>query len=846
MRFSPCTGPGRHAVWAVAATVALAALGFTFSAPAALAQPAAPAAGDPAPTDPVSPGDQAAGDPDEPLTFLDSVTVTATLRPAPVRDTPGMVSVIDDVAIEERLVQNMADLVKYEPGVYVENNVTRLGLNGFNIRGIGGNRVMTQVDGVQTSEQFDFGPFNVHQVSLDIDTLKSVEIVRSANSALYGSDALGGVVSLFTKDPGDYLRGRRFHAGAKTTWDGRADGLSGNLSLAAGTERFQASLFASATRGNEIRNKGTVETNDDTRTVPNPQDLVGSQMLAKIVFNASPGNMLRASAEVYDTRVETAVLSQQGSAQFSPTFRIDTTDYDAVDTQERLRLSIDHTLVDRGGFDQLSWRIYGQRNDTSQVVDDARTTFGFGPPMGSLRHGTVDFDQAGYGTSAQGQKWLGDPEGGVLFSFGATYKTDHFDVLRDAREVNARSGAVIPSRLIYPTKYFPESDVAEAGAYLQGEIQLGRVTLVPGVRYDHFTLDADQADSVFLASLNPVPADFSADAVSPKFGIAARLSDIVTVHAQYAGGFRAPPYSNINTGFTNFRGGYTTLPNAALRAETSDNVEVGIRSAFARASFDLTTFLNYYDDFIELSEPRLQSPHAAARVPEPEPRAGGDQGGRDARRGLPQRQRDAARKLRPHPRHRHLEGRNGGAAGAGDPARIRRPERGRPRSALRPALRSLGRRDLLPDGRVVPAGRDRRGRGGSVLAGRVRHRRPHRVRLAHGGPHVPARPAEPDRRQVLRVVERAGAAGGRPGHRPLLEPRNQPGRLTGVRLVATRRRREPDLAPAASGQSAATCRTMKHAPRRPPACAVPPPGAVPAGCLVRLAAVVVGPDPPAA
>ncbi len=158
-------------------------------------QPDEPASGEVQPTD-------------DPLTFLDSVTVSATLRPAPVRETPGMVSVIDSETIEERLTQNFADLVKYEPGVYVENNVTRLGLNGFNIRGIGGNRVMTQVDGVQTSEQFDFGPFNIHQVGLDVDALKTVEIVRSANSALYGSDALGGVVSLFTKDPADYLGGR--------------------------------------------------------------------------------------------------------------------------------------------------------------------------------------------------------------------------------------------------------------------------------------------------------------------------------------------------------------------------------------------------------------------------------------------------------------------------------------------------------------------------------------------------------------------------------------------------------------------------------------------------------------
>ena len=140
---------------------------------------------------------------EEPKTFLDEITVTATLSPSPVRDTPGVVSVIDGDTIGDRMIENFADLVKFEPGVYVENDVTRLGLNGFNIRGVGGNRVMTQIDGVQTSEQFAFGPFSVHQPGLDVDTLRSVEIVRSANSALYGSDALGGVVSLFTKDPAD-------------------------------------------------------------------------------------------------------------------------------------------------------------------------------------------------------------------------------------------------------------------------------------------------------------------------------------------------------------------------------------------------------------------------------------------------------------------------------------------------------------------------------------------------------------------------------------------------------------------------------------------------------------------
>ena len=535
---------------------------------------------------------------DDPLTFFESVTVTATLRPTPVRETPGTVTVIDSDVIQGRQFETFADLVKYEPGVYVENHVTRLGLNGFNIRGIGGNRVMTQVDGVQTSEQFDFGPFNVHQVGLDLDALQSVEVVRSANSALYGSDALGGVVSLFTKDPADYLRGQRFYIGAKTTWDGRAGDISGNLTLAGGTERLQASLFASVNRGNEIRTKGTVTTTDVTRTAANPQDIHSQQLLGKVVFAATPGNIWRVATEVYDTRVDTAWFSDMGVTRLGP-FTYDTLDSMAVDTQARLRLSLDHTLVDRAGLDQLSWRVYGQRNDTSQVVDRERLTFAFGPPTHSTRHETVDYEQVGYGGSAQGQTWLGNPDNGVLVTFGASYKTDRFDILRDRSETNLQTGAPVPTSLIFPTKYFPESDAAEVGSYVQAEIRFGRVTLVPGVRYDHFTLDANQRDPVFIANLNPEPVDFSNGAVSPKVGLAAQVTDVVTIHAQYAGGFRAPAYSAINTGFTNPRGGYTTLPNAHLRAETNDNIEVGVRTAFDRASVGVTAFSNRYDDFIE-------------------------------------------------------------------------------------------------------------------------------------------------------------------------------------------------------------------------------------------------------
>ncbi|MCY4121378.1 MAG: TonB-dependent receptor, partial [Acidobacteria bacterium] len=153
----------------------------------------------------------------------------------------------------------------------------------------------------------------------------------------------------------------------------------------------------------------------------------------------------------------------------------------------------------------------------------------------------------------------------------------------------------------FPTKYFPESGVAEAGAYVQAEFLLGRVTLVPGLRFDRFTLDADQQDPIYLAGLNPEAVDFGDAALSPKVGAAVRMSDTLTVHGQYAAGFRAPPYSAINTGFTSLRTGYTTLPNPDLRAERSDNLELGVRAAFDRASVGATVFSNWYDGFIEIT-----------------------------------------------------------------------------------------------------------------------------------------------------------------------------------------------------------------------------------------------------
>ncbi len=529
------------------------------------------------------------------VTFLETLTVAATLSERTLEETPGKIDVVDADEIEELGYTGVADLVRFAPGVYVEGDLTRLGTSGFNIRGIGGNRVLTQIDGIPTAEQFDFGPFQITQYSVDLDMLESVEIVRSAGSALYGSDALGGVVSLATRSPSSYLGGERQALRLRVGYDSRAEETSESVIYARGGETWQGSVVYTHRDGAELDNQGDLESDDFTRTAPNPIDRSQDSALAKLV-RTGESSQVELALEWFDGETETEVLSGRNpGSPFSSAVR----DLDAVDTQDRLRLSVEQSLVLQSTLaDSLIWRAYWQEADTEQVTDEIREGF-----QGlSDRDGLLTFDQESLGFEIEVRKGFGSSDQQAL-TYGLTLQEDSFDQLRDRSEFFQSSGAPVPTTLFFPTKYFPASDIQETGAFLQAELSFwdGRLRLIPGVRYDDYELDADQQDTIFLNGNpgTPEPVDISDDAFSPKLGAVLALSDEISVSAQYARGFRAPPMSAVNNGFTNQAGGYRTLPNPDLEPETSDNLELALRGNFARGSFSISAFDNSYDDFIE-------------------------------------------------------------------------------------------------------------------------------------------------------------------------------------------------------------------------------------------------------
>ncbi|WP_188945898.1 TonB-dependent receptor plug domain-containing protein, partial [Polymorphobacter multimanifer] len=133
----------------------------------------------------------------------DGLTVTATRTATRISDVPATVSVITAEDIENLLIDDIKDLVRFEPGISVRSQPSRPGAalgttgrdgnSGFTIRGLSGNRILIQQDLIRVPDSFAFGAQAVGRGDYaDLDLIKSVEFLRGPTSALYGSDGLAG------------------------------------------------------------------------------------------------------------------------------------------------------------------------------------------------------------------------------------------------------------------------------------------------------------------------------------------------------------------------------------------------------------------------------------------------------------------------------------------------------------------------------------------------------------------------------------------------------------------------------------------------------------------------------
>ncbi len=524
------------------------------------------------------------------------IVVTATRTEKPITDLSATVSVIDAEQIEREISNNIADLVRYEPGVSVAGS-GRFGLSGFAIRGITGDRVLTLVDSTPTSDEFSFGPFlSSRRNFVDLDALKSVEIVRGPSSSSFGSNAIGGVVNFVTKDPADYLQGKSFAGSAKANYSSINEGTNATLLTAFGNETLSAMVVATQRDFSETETFFDDDSVGPSRLSQNPQDNENTNLFAKVVYKPSDNQSISFTAERYEGDSSTDVLSAANTVSRG----VVTLSQQGIDQRSRERASVDYRLTSTTAlFDQFSVLAYAQQSEANQLTLTERSSSFTGIQD---RSRTSQYDQENIGLRLQFNKSfeLGSSE--HLVSYGYDYDKSDSATRRDGETINRATGTIAPEFSSFPTRDFPLSEYLSQGLFVQDDISLldGRLSLIPAVRYDNFEL-SPEADPIYLSGNpgSPLPAGYDESQVSLKLGTVYQLSDSWSVFAQYAEGFRAPALDAVNVGFTNFAGGYTALPNPDLEPESGEGVEFGVRHRSDFLSVDLVAYENDYVNFIE-------------------------------------------------------------------------------------------------------------------------------------------------------------------------------------------------------------------------------------------------------
>jgi len=186
-------------------------------------------------------------------TAVEDVIVTANRSAQPIERVGASVAVLTQAAIEARQTTAVAELLAQTPGVSYSRNGGVGAANSLYIRGAEGHHTVVLIDGVKLNDPSSTqGGFNFG--NLLVGDAARIEVLRGAQSTLWGSQAIGGVVNIVTAEPTEALQGSLdAEAGARGTtyFRGGVGGGNERLSWRLAASRYSTDSFSAYATGTE-------------------------------------------------------------------------------------------------------------------------------------------------------------------------------------------------------------------------------------------------------------------------------------------------------------------------------------------------------------------------------------------------------------------------------------------------------------------------------------------------------------------------------------------------------------------------------------------------------------------
>jgi hemoglobin/transferrin/lactoferrin receptor protein len=509
-----------------------------------------------------------------PLFVMEEIQVTATRTERSGFEVPAPVSVIGAPKIEREQPARPGDLFALEPGLEVEGSGPFLGLPV--VRGLSGNRVLLLVDGQRLNNSREAVNFGGVQPSLvDVGEIAEIEVLRGPASVLYGTDALGGIVNIRTRKPLVPERGLVIGGGLEPRYGSAGDQRSGQLDL------FVASPSVSLLVQGGLRNTDDFES---------PRGLIAN--------SAAESRNVSASLEVRpseDARLSLDVETFRGEDIGVPGASGVFTGFFPRTTRDKARLRYEGEGP--GPLPSLKAGVYvqDQEEDFATLLDLPAIPAGpFDLLIDTETRRRSDVRTVGFDLQADAA--LG---AGHFLTYGLELFRD--DVKETRREVSTQEfvpTAPGPPGMTETTvdedPTTPDGTFQGTGVYLQDEIRVGGLVVIPGLRYDRFDIEVEP----LTRPEGDLPAESrTEDAVSASVGALYEIDERVHLTAGVGRAFRTPNLIERYFFGPGSQGGLS-VPNPDLDNETSLNLDAGVKLRTSRLAASATYFHNRIDEFI--------------------------------------------------------------------------------------------------------------------------------------------------------------------------------------------------------------------------------------------------------
>ncbi|MDU8884809.1 TonB-dependent receptor [Yeosuana sp. MJ-SS3] len=523
---------------------------------------------------------------------LEEIVLSASKFEQSKKDIPQKIVSISSRTIEFINPQTSADLLENTGNVYIQKS--QFGGGSPMIRGFSTNRLLITVDGVRMNNAIFRGGNLQNIISIDPFSVQNTEITLGAGSVIYGSDAVGGVMSFYTKQPKlSYKDSIAFKADAIGRYASASDEKTGHLDFSFGMKKIAFLSSISFNAFNDLR-MGKYGPKEYLR----PEYVTTINNVDSIVENKDPRTQVPSGYNQINLMQKIKYEPYDNLSLDLGLYYTTTSDYPRYDRLIRYRgdnlrsaewyYGPQRWFMANANISRLSSRsnLYDsfKVSVAYQNFQESRIDRDYQSEIRNIREEAVDM----YSFNMDFEKNLSTK---TEFFYGVEYVYNYIKSV--GNEKNITSNTLFPTISRYPNG----ANWQSAAIYSSIKYKPNpRFVFQSGLRFNHVSSKASFKENNVYLNLPFESSKINAGALTGTAGISWSPNAILQWKLNASSAFRAPNIDDIGKVFDS-EPGSVVVPNENLRPEYAYGGELGLKFNFSnKVILDFSTYYTYLDN----------------------------------------------------------------------------------------------------------------------------------------------------------------------------------------------------------------------------------------------------------